>query len=128
MFRFAHPDFLYLLFLLPVLVVFYVYAIVLKKKAIKKYGNPELLTELMPEVFSQASASEVLAVVRSHYDGYHNHGRTAVRFQTGESEASGSGDYGLPGRIQFDVGGRCLARPAVQGQTDVVQADGRLFR
>ena len=50
MFRFAHPDFLYLLFLLPVLVAFYVYAIVLKKKAIKKYGNPELLTELMPEV------------------------------------------------------------------------------
>ena len=41
MFRFAHPDFLYLLFLLPVLVAFYVYAIVLKKKAIKKYGNPE---------------------------------------------------------------------------------------
>ena len=50
MFRIAHPDFLYLLFLLPVLVAFYVYAIVLKKKAIKKYGNPELLAELMPEV------------------------------------------------------------------------------
>ena len=50
MFRFAHPDFLYLLFLLPVLDAFYVYAIVLKKKAIKKYGNPELLAELMPEV------------------------------------------------------------------------------
>ena len=43
-------TFLYLLFLLPVLVAFYVYAIVLKKKAIKKYGNPELLAELMPEV------------------------------------------------------------------------------
>ncbi|WP_302315280.1 VWA domain-containing protein, partial [uncultured Parabacteroides sp.] len=53
MFRFAHPDFLYLLFLLPVLVAFYVYAIVLKKKAIKKYGNPELLAELMPEVSSK---------------------------------------------------------------------------
>ncbi len=50
MFRFALSDFLYLLFLLPVLVAFYVYAIVLKKKAIKKYGNPELLAELMPEV------------------------------------------------------------------------------
>lgn len=50
MFRFAHPDFLYLLFILPVLVAFYVYAIVLKKKALKKYGNPELLAELMPEV------------------------------------------------------------------------------
>lgn len=50
MFRFANPDFLYLLFILPVLIAFYVYAIILKKKAIKKYGNPELLAELMPEV------------------------------------------------------------------------------
>ncbi len=50
MFRFAHPDFLYLLFILPALIVFYVYAMAQKKKAIKKYGNPELLAELMPEV------------------------------------------------------------------------------
>lgn len=50
MFRFAHPDFLYLLFTLPVLIAFYVYAMILKKKAIKKYGNPELLAALMPEV------------------------------------------------------------------------------
>lgn len=50
MFRFAHPDFLYLLFILPVLIAFYVYAMILKKKAIKKYGNPALLSELMPEV------------------------------------------------------------------------------
>lgn len=50
MFRFAHPDFLYLFFLLPALVAFYVYAMIVKKKAIKKYGNPTLLAELMPEV------------------------------------------------------------------------------
>ena len=50
MFRFAHPDFLYLLFLLPALVAFYVYTMIVKKKAIKKYGNPTLLAELMPEV------------------------------------------------------------------------------
>lgn len=50
MFRFAHPDFLYLLFILPALIAFYVYAIIRKKKAIKKYGNPELLAVLMPEV------------------------------------------------------------------------------
>ena len=41
MFRFAHPDFLYLLFLLPALVAFYVYAMIV---------NPTLLAELMPEV------------------------------------------------------------------------------
>ncbi len=50
MFRFAHPEYLYLLFILPVLILFYIYAIILKRKAIKKYGNPKLLAELMPEV------------------------------------------------------------------------------
>jgi len=50
MFRFANPDFLYLLFILPVLIGFYVYSISSKKRAIKKYGNPQLLSELMPEV------------------------------------------------------------------------------
>jgi Ca-activated chloride channel family protein len=53
MFRFANPEYLYLLFVLPVLVVFYVYSIIRKKKAIRKYGNPELLSELMPEVSSK---------------------------------------------------------------------------
>lgn len=50
MFRFANPDFLYLLFILPFLVGFYVYAVTSKKRALKKYGNPQLLSELMPEV------------------------------------------------------------------------------
>ncbi|MCC8096798.1 MAG: VWA domain-containing protein [Tannerellaceae bacterium] len=50
MFRFANLDFLYLLFLLPVVVVFYMYTILQKRKAIRKYGNPALLSELMPEV------------------------------------------------------------------------------
>ena len=50
MFRFAHPDFLYLLFILPFLVAFYVYVVIRKKKAIKRYGNPALLAELMPDV------------------------------------------------------------------------------
>ncbi len=50
MFRFANPDFLYLLFLLPALVAFYGLSVINKKKAIKRYGNPALLAELMPEV------------------------------------------------------------------------------
>ncbi len=50
MFRFANPDYLYLLFILPVLIIFYVYSIIRKRKAIKKYGNPALLAELMPDV------------------------------------------------------------------------------
>lgn len=50
MFRFANPEFLYLLFILPVLLAVYVYAYLQKKKAIKRLGNPEILSQLMPEV------------------------------------------------------------------------------
>ncbi len=50
MFRFANPEFLYLLFVLPALVVFYLYAVIRKRKAIKRYGNPAILAELMPDV------------------------------------------------------------------------------
>ena len=50
MFRFANPEFLYLLFVLPVLITVYFSAVIRRKKAIKKYGNPVLLSQLMPEV------------------------------------------------------------------------------
>ncbi len=53
MFRFAHPEFLYLLFILPALFVFYIYARMWRRKAIKRYGNPALLAELMPDVSSK---------------------------------------------------------------------------
>ena len=53
MFRFANPDFLYLLLILPVLIVFYIYAFIAKKKAIRKYGDPQLISQLMPEVSSK---------------------------------------------------------------------------
>lgn len=53
MFRFANPEYLYLLFTLPAILLFYVYSAIAKKKAIKKFGNPELLSELMPEVSSK---------------------------------------------------------------------------
>ena len=50
MFRFAHPEFLYLLFALPALILFFVYAHLQKRKAVKRYGNPVLLGALMPDV------------------------------------------------------------------------------
>lgn len=49
MFRFAHPEYLYLLFILPLLLVFYIYALTWKKRALRKYGSPALLRTLMPE-------------------------------------------------------------------------------
>lgn len=48
MFRFAHPEILYLLVIIPVLTVFFVYMRIRKKKAIAEFGNPQLLAPLMP--------------------------------------------------------------------------------
>ena len=48
MFRFAHPDLLYLLLIVPLLLVFYVAMAKRKKRDISKFGNPELLATLMP--------------------------------------------------------------------------------
>ena len=50
MFRFAHPEYLYLLFILPALLFFYIYIAKARKRAMKKYGAPELISSLMPEV------------------------------------------------------------------------------
>ncbi|MDR0575169.1 MAG: VWA domain-containing protein [Tannerella sp.] len=49
MFRFAHPEYLYLLFILPALLIFYIYIVRARKRAIRKYGAPELIASLMPE-------------------------------------------------------------------------------
>ena len=49
MFRFAHPEYLYLLLILPVLLIFYIYIVRARIRAIKKYGTPDLLSSLMPE-------------------------------------------------------------------------------
>ncbi len=48
MFRFAEPNALYLLILLPVLVGLHVYAIHRRRQNIRQYGDPALLEELMP--------------------------------------------------------------------------------
>lgn len=50
MFRFAHPEYLYLLLLLPAIFGFYIYTLFIKKRDLKRFGNPELLSQLMPDV------------------------------------------------------------------------------
>lgn len=50
MFRFEGPAYLYLLLLLPVLALFYWYSNYRKRKAIRKFGDPELMAMLMPDV------------------------------------------------------------------------------
>ena len=50
MFRFANPDFLYLLLLLPLIVTLYLYSNHRRRQNIRKYGDPSLLKELMPTI------------------------------------------------------------------------------
>jgi Ca-activated chloride channel homolog len=50
MFRFAHPEFLYLLAIIPLLAFVNLLLANRRKKAISAFGDPELLSELMPDV------------------------------------------------------------------------------
>lgn len=50
MFRFAHPEYLFLLIAIPVLVGLFIYSQYIRKKKIRLFGNPDLLAELMPHV------------------------------------------------------------------------------
>ncbi len=50
MFRFAHPEYFFLLIVVPVLIGTFLYTQALKKRRLKKFGDPELLAELMPNV------------------------------------------------------------------------------
>ena len=50
MFRFEDPSYLYILLLLPFLVAFYLYSNYRRRRAIRKFGDPELMSQLMPDV------------------------------------------------------------------------------
>lgn len=50
MFRFGHPEYLYLLVIIPVLAFVQLYFQFQRKKKLKKFGNIELLEHLMPDV------------------------------------------------------------------------------
>lgn len=50
MFRFAHNEILYLLLLIPVFAVLFILAIRSKKKAIKRFGDLDVISQLMPLV------------------------------------------------------------------------------
>lgn len=56
MFKFAHPNALFLYILLLMVAVVYFVARSRRKKALSRYGNPELLSEMMPEVSTSRPA------------------------------------------------------------------------
>ncbi len=50
LFRFANPEYLYLLLIVPVFIILWVINDFRKKRAIQKLGNKELVLKLMPEM------------------------------------------------------------------------------
>ena len=50
MFRFAHPEYLFLLLIVPLLVGLFIYTRIQKKRKLQLFGNPALLASLMPNV------------------------------------------------------------------------------
>lgn len=43
MFRFAHPIYLYLLAVLPVMIGGYVYTLIDRRRAVRRFGDPKLV-------------------------------------------------------------------------------------
>jgi len=50
MFRFAHPEYFFLLLIIPLLVGVFIYSGIKRNRNIRKFGNPDLLAGLMPNV------------------------------------------------------------------------------
>ena len=50
MFRFANPDYLYLLILIPALIAFNIFTIIMKRRAMARIGTLPMLKQLMPDV------------------------------------------------------------------------------
>jgi Ca-activated chloride channel family protein len=50
MFRFQHPEYLYLLLLLPALLLLFIYSMNVKKRALKRFGNMKIIKQLMPGI------------------------------------------------------------------------------
>jgi len=53
MFRFSHTEYLYFLFLIPLIIGLFWFVIILQKRAIKRFGNFDTLIQLMPGFSTQ---------------------------------------------------------------------------
>ena len=50
MFRFAHPEYLYLFIALPFVFAIYIYLNIKKRKDVSKMGTLQLVKQMMPEL------------------------------------------------------------------------------
>lgn len=90
MFRFEEPTYLYLLLLLPFLAAFYLYSNYRRRKAIRKFGDPVLMAQLMPDVSKYRPDVKFLAGVCCNRAVCCIAGASAVWLQAGDCEAPGS--------------------------------------
>ncbi len=49
-FRFAHPEYLYTLLVIPVMLVFFIFSRIVRNKSLKRFGEKDLIAQLMPSV------------------------------------------------------------------------------
>lgn len=50
LFRFAHPEYLYALIFIPVMIIVFIVVSILKRKALKQFGDSRLLSILIPDL------------------------------------------------------------------------------
>ena len=50
MFRFAQPQYLWLLWAVPLFVLLFLWAAHRRRRRLERFGNPDTLAELMPDV------------------------------------------------------------------------------
>jgi len=63
MFRFGNIEYLNFLFTIPVLLILLYYILYSRRRAINRYGNPEVLAELMPEASAGKSVLKYLLLL-----------------------------------------------------------------
>ena len=111
MFRFANPEYLYLLLLLPVVWALYFYGVWRNRRNMARMGRADVLGGLMPDVsrykpgakfFLQQLALLVLVFLVA---------RPQMGAKLEVVKRQGGGDNDCPRCLQFDVGPRHSAFP-----------------
>ena len=105
MFRFADPNFLYLLILLPFLVALYLYSNYHRRQNIRKYGDPALLKGLMPTISKYRPDIKFWLTFADI--GYTDVGPSTVRLKDGNGETKWSGSCYCIRHFKLYAGRRC---------------------
>jgi Ca-activated chloride channel homolog len=63
MIRFAHPEYLIALGLIPVLVILFWWSLRMKKRGLRMFGNPALLAQLMPQASGKKPVVKSVLVI-----------------------------------------------------------------